>query len=195
MADTLIAMQGKDFLLVACDAAQAFSVISMKDDEDKILPLDRHKVLAMAGEAGDREQFGQYIQKNLKLHTLRSGLPISTHGAANFTRNELATFLRKSPYQVNLLLCGWDMDEGPSIYYMDYLASIHKMKTAAHGYGSYFCCSTMDALFREDMEFDDLLHVMRVCIGEVKKRLVLNSPKFIVKVINKEGVRIVGKDF
>lgn len=94
---------------------------------------------------GDCSHFGEFIQKNLKLNELRNGHEASPHAAANYTRTQLATALRsRNSYQVNLLLGGYDEDEGPSLYYIDYLAAMAKVPFAAHGYGSFFTLSTMD---------------------------------------------------
>jgi 20S proteasome subunit beta 4 len=190
MGDTLIALVGKDFVLVAADASANFSIISIKHDEDKILALDSHKLMAMNGEPGDRNQFGEYIQKNLALQAIRTGLPLTTHAAAHYVRGTLAKALRQNPYQVNILLAGYD-DSGPQLYLMDHLSALHPMKAAAHGYGSYFIYATMDSLYREGMDFDQLMDVMNKCIAETKKRLVMNTPKFIVKVVDKDGTRII----
>ena len=42
-----------------------------------------------------RAQFTEYIQKNVALYQFRNGIPLTTAAAANFTRGELATALRK----------------------------------------------------------------------------------------------------
>ena len=44
----------------------------------------------------------------------------------------------QGPYNVFMLLAGYDEGEGPSLYFMDYLATMHKMNTAGHGYGGMF---------------------------------------------------------
>lgn len=44
---------------------------------------------------GNRVQFTEYIQKNVALYQFRNGIPLTTAAAANFTRGELATALRK----------------------------------------------------------------------------------------------------
>ncbi|KAK4387074.1 Proteasome subunit beta type-2-B [Sesamum angolense] len=87
---------------------------------------------------GPRAQFTEYIQKNVALYQFRNGIPLTTAAAANFTRGELATALRKNPYMVNIILAGYDKETGPSLYYIDYIASLHKLDKAAFGYGSYF---------------------------------------------------------
>eukprot|EP00959_Pyramimonas_sp_CCMP1952_P406554 8520894-Pyramimonas_sp.AAC.2 len=71
---------------------------------------------------------------NMQLYKYRNGIALSTHAAANFVRGELATALRKGPYNCNLLVAGYDNDK-PSLYYIDYLSCLHKMHCAGHGYG------------------------------------------------------------
>lgn len=39
---------------------------------------------------------------------------------------------------VNIILAGYDKETGPSLYYIDYIATLHKVDKAAFGYGSYF---------------------------------------------------------
>ena len=64
--------------------------------------------------------------------------------------NELATALRKGPFQANLLLAGFDAKEGASLYYIDYLGSMQRVETGAHGYGSYFTLRYIYDLLRAD---------------------------------------------
>ena len=42
----------------------------------------------------------------------------------------------QGPYQVNLLLAGYDEGVGPSLYYIDYLGTLHRMNMAGTGYGN-----------------------------------------------------------
>lgn len=52
-------------------------------------------VISISWEMCDRAQFTEYIQKNVALYQFRNGIPLTTAAAANFTRGELATALRK----------------------------------------------------------------------------------------------------
>jgi len=76
---------------------------------------------------------------------------MSTKSAASFIKTNLAESLRKNPYQVNLLVAGYDKDEGASLYYIDYLGAMAKMPYAAHGYAGYFLFSTMDSAWKPGM--------------------------------------------
>ena len=88
----------------------------------QIHALDSHKLAAAAGPQADTVRFVEYIQRNMALNEFRTGLKLSVAAAAAYVRTELATALRKAPYQANLLVGGVDED-GPSLFFMDYLAS------------------------------------------------------------------------
>jgi 20S proteasome subunit beta 4 len=134
-------------------------------------------------------QFTEFIQKNLHLYQFRNNIPLSTAATANFTRGELATALRKNPYYVNVLLAGYDSDVGASLYYIDYIATFHKIEKGAFGYGSYFCLSLMDKLYRPDMSVEEAVDLVDKCIKEIRLRLVVAPQNFIIKIVDKEGAR------
>jgi 20S proteasome subunit beta 4 len=70
---------------------------------------------------------------------MRNGMELSPAATANFVRGELASALRsRRPYTVNLLLGGYDkIADKPSLYWIDYLASLAPLPYAAHGYAQY----------------------------------------------------------
>ncbi len=88
-------VRGKDFVMVCTDLSAVHSIITIKQDEDKIVPIDSHKVFCIAGEAGDRVQFSEYIIANVKLYALRNSTELSTKSVAHYARGELAVALRK----------------------------------------------------------------------------------------------------
>jgi len=174
------------------DSSQVRSIIRFNDEQDKVLPLDKFKVMASAQKkGGDSVQFGEYVQKNLKLYELRTGTSLSTHAAANFVRGELARFLRQKPYYVDLLIGGWEEDAGPSLYFLDYLASMQKVPYACHGYAGYFCTSTLDRYYTPNLSLDEGLDIIRKCVHEIKTRFLANTPNFTIKVIDQNGTRTI----
>ncbi|CAE7223519.1 ANK1 [Symbiodinium natans] len=74
-------------------------------------------LFACSGPPADTANFMEFIEKNVKLNELRTGIPMSTKAAASFTRNELAHALRKGPFQTDILVGGVDA-EGPGLYFM-----------------------------------------------------------------------------
>merc|ERR1719487_440939 len=115
---------------------------------------------------------------------------LNTHAAANFTRNELAYALRKGPYQVDLLIAGVD-DDGPGLYFMDYLSSMEKVNKAAHGYGAYFALSILDREWKPDLTLEEAKAILRKCVEEMKTRFLIHLADFNCKVVTKDGVEVI----
>lgn len=188
--ETLLGITFNDFVIVAADMSTAQSVLLMKDDEDKLYKISSKLVMAVSGEAGDTTQFAEYIAKNVQLYKMRNGYELSPKATAHFTRRNLADYLRsRSPYFVNMLLAGYDSDTGPELYFLDYLASLVKVPFAAHGYGGFFSLSIMDRYHRKDMSVTEGYDLLKKCVKEIQKRLIINQPNFKVQVIDKDGIR------
>jgi len=163
----------------------------MKGDLDKIMPIDSHKMFALSGDCGDRENFANYIQKNIHLYQHRTGLKLSTKAVAHFARGELSRAIRERMYQANILLGGYDDGEGPSLYYLDYLGSMHKMPFAVQGYASNLTLSIFDRYYRHDMSVDEGIELAVKCVAQLKTRFLINQPDFVIKIVDKSGVRVL----
>lgn len=123
-------------------------------------------------------------------------MKLSTHAQANYCRGELAKALRKGPFQVNIILGGYDekTPTGGSLYVMDYMGSCVKANYGAQGYASNFCLSIMDRDWDEGLTQDQAIKIVEKCIKELKMRFLMNQNNFILKVVDKEGVRTVKCD-
>ncbi|TXG72090.1 hypothetical protein EZV62_000669 [Acer yangbiense] len=316
--ECVFGLVGNGFSILVADTSAVHSILVHKSNEDKIMVLDSHKLIAASGESGDRVQFTEFIQKNVSLYQFRNGIPLTTAAAANFTRGELATALRKdrgnddfiavinrtvkdsivevvllvggggdcrncdraigssskgflyigrrvllqclgqvcqghssfqqpklpcslpyeimpnglryitktcdldgqesyishyicssicsvwpyaysslhtlelqllSPYMVNILMAGFDKETGPSLYYLDYIATLHKVDKAAFGYGSYFALSMMDRHFHSGMSVEEAVDLVDKCIIEIRSRLVVAPQNFVIKIVDKDGAR------
>jgi 20S proteasome subunit beta 4 len=187
--DTSIGIVGKDFVMIAADTSNARSVLRFTSEADKIMALDTHKLMAYGGETGDYLAFSEMIQKNIALNEFRTGKKMSTHAAVHFTRHQLATALRRGPYNVNLLVGGFDEDCGASLYWLDYLGTMQKMNIAAHGYGAYFTLSILDRYWKAGLDEQEAARILSLCLSEMKTRFLISTPNFCVKVVDKNGVR------
>lgn len=52
--DTIFAIRGDDWVILAADCSAQFSIVRLKDDEDKLVQIDSSKVLATAGDTASR---------------------------------------------------------------------------------------------------------------------------------------------
>lgn len=179
-------------VVLATDQSNARSILVYQTNLDKIKELTSHSAMGVSGPNCDLVNFTEIIAKNLQLYELANdGTKLSTHAQANFCRGELAAALRKGPYQVNVLLGGYDPSGSSSLYFLDYLGALQKVPYGSQGMSSNFCLSIMDRECHEGMNETEALTVIDHCIGELKTRFLVHQPNFIIKVIDKDGVRVV----
>jgi len=189
--EVLLGITGKDFTIIAASKAAMRGATVLKTSDDKTRALNSHSLMAFSGEAGDTIQFAEFIQANIQLYSMRNAFGLSPSATANFVRGELARALRsRKPYTVNLLLGGYDqIADKPSLYWIDYLASLAPVPYAAHGYAQYYCLSILDKHHHPDIDFAQGMKILRMCTDELKRRLPIDFKGVIVKVITKEGIR------
>jgi len=161
--ETSFALTGKDYVIIAADTTAARSIVKMKTDEDKIKTLNPHLLMAYSGDSGrsfflnlcfnshlhsqgDTLQFAEYVERSIRLYGIRNVYQLRPSAAASWIRREMANSLRSNnPYEVNLLLGGYDVETNrPHLYWIDYLGTLTEVPFASHGYGGYFSLSLLD---------------------------------------------------
>ena len=192
--DSQFAFVGSNFVVVCADTTSVQQIIVQKSDEDKILQLDKRKLFALSGPKGDVSNFGEFVKCNLNLYRLKNGRSLSTSAAAYWTRNELAKALRSGPYQVNGLFAGYDDQSGPELYFLDYLATMHKVNSSGHGYGGMFSLSLFDKHWVPNMSRAQAMDLVDLCVGEVCERLVTAPTDYLVKIVDKNGCETIVYD-
>ncbi|KAK8571844.1 hypothetical protein V6N13_047479 [Hibiscus sabdariffa] len=61
--ECVFGLVGNDFAVLAADTSAVHSIHVHESNEDNIMILDSHKLIAASGESRDRVQFTEYIQK------------------------------------------------------------------------------------------------------------------------------------
>eukprot|EP00993_Chasmostoma_nieuportense_P003545 NODE_4254_length_817_cov_92.833333_g4096_i0.p1 GENE.NODE_4254_length_817_cov_92.833333_g4096_i0~~NODE_4254_length_817_cov_92.833333_g4096_i0.p1 ORF type:complete len:232 (+),score=52.52 NODE_4254_length_817_cov_92.833333_g4096_i0:56-697(+) len=206
--ETLIGIACRDHVILAASSSAAHSILQFKDDEDKLHPIEDNKILATTGEAGDRVQFTDFIQRNLSLNSHRQGRRTTAPAAAHFIRGELANAIRsRSPFGVNCLLGAFDPPlpelrklaetsgkavadgSGAYLWYLDHLGSLQQVPYGTQGYGGSFCMAILDRYYKETQTEAESVELIGQCVAEVRKRIIINNPRFTVKLINKDGIK------
>uniref|UniRef100_A0A6G3MJ93 Proteasome subunit beta n=1 Tax=Henneguya salminicola TaxID=69463 RepID=A0A6G3MJ93_HENSL len=191
----LIGIQFNDFVLLASDRRKSRSILTMKDDADKMYKLSEHNMMITSGEGADDVNFSEYIQRNIKLQILQTDIEPTIHNVANFTRHELAKSLRtRHMYAANMLIAGWDSNQGCSLYSLDYLGSLVKVPFGCHGHASAFALSALDRFYRPDMNINEAVQLLSVILKDIQKRFVVNIPKLLVRAVGREGISMINPE-
>ncbi|KAH8693611.1 putative proteasome component [Talaromyces proteolyticus] len=194
--EVLLGITGKDFVIIAASKAAVRGPTILKATDDKTRKLNEHTLMAYSGEPGDGVQFAEYIQANVQLYSMRNDTELSPAAVGNFVRGELARSLRsRTPYTVNLLLGGIDaITNTPSLYWIDYLASLAQVPYAAHGYAQYYCLSILDKHHHPDIQLEQGMKLLELCTDELKRRLPIDFKGVLVKVVTKDGIQEIDYD-
>lgn len=121
---------------------------------------------------------------------MRNSRTLDNEGIANMTRNTLAQSLRRNPYLTFVIQAGYDIDtDTPSLYWFDYFGSMAKPNATAQGLCSYFLLSLFDRHWKKDMTEDEGIALVKMCIDQLQKRYVIKTSQFIIKIVDKAGVR------
>lgn len=189
--EVLIGITGRDFTLIAASKAATRGASILKTTDNKTRILNKNTLMAFSGEAGDTIILAEYIQANVQLYSMRNSTDLSPSAVAHFVRETLASSLRTNkPYNVNLLLGGIDqITNKPSLYWLDYLASLACVPYAAHGYAQYYCLSILDKHHHPDIDLEAGLRILRMCTDELRRRLPVDFKGVLVKVITKSGIQ------
>lgn len=208
-------------VIIAADQSNARSILIYQTNIDKIKELSSHSMMGVSGANSDLVNFTEYVfpskrachtthlsfdrwpihsflyryvSKNINLYELSNdGTKLSTRAQANYARGELATALRKGPYQVNIMMGGYDPKIGSSLFFLDYMGTLHKVPHGAQGYAAYFCSSIFDKEYTspDTCTEEQALEIIQHCINEVQTRFMVSQPNFMIKKVDKDGVKVV----
>jgi len=88
-----------------------------------------------------------------------------------------------------MLVAGHDKSVNKcELYFLDYFGTCMNLPFCAHGYASNFILSTMDRHYNETMSIEQAVKLLKRCMGELKKRFIINIPAMNVKIVDRNGI-------
>ncbi|VVD02457.1 unnamed protein product [Leptidea sinapis] len=155
-------------------------LIGMQCNDFAIVAADKNynqSILVMKDDLGDIAQFTQFVVRNMKLYSLRNGYQLDTAAAVHFTRTNMADVLRTG--------------KGGELYTVDFLASCVRLPFAAHGFAGQLSVGILSQYYRPDLREEEAYKLIKLCVREIHRRLIINLPNFGVKSISKDGIKIL----
>lgn len=192
--DTVFAITGKDYVLIAADKAAVTSIVKLHDTEDKLVKIGSHQVLSTVGEVSDRKEFAGLVKAETNYYYYRYNQRLETRELASYTRNLVAENLRtRDRYMVSSMVAGFDKE--PSLYLIENLGAMEKVTKSAMGYCAYFLYGLMDTYYSKDFSLKDGKECIKSCMYELKTRFLINMTSYDVWLINKDGVTDISYEF
>ena len=90
-------------------------------------------------------------------------------------------------HNAQCLLGGYDVADGPSLYFLDYLGSLAKVNHGVHGYAAYFSSAVLDKNWKANMTLDEGKELLILCAQQLAIRYSIVSPSYRMVAIGKDG--------
>lgn len=157
----------------------------------KIWKIDNHVAATMSGAVADLQKVLDSLTAVAIQHKIETGKPISIRALANYA--SLIVFSsRPFIYLVHMILGGWDPDEGPVIYMLDFFGTLtRETEFMATGSGSPTAFGVLQDGYRKDMGIED---AVRLAVRAVRSAIYHDPGSgegIDVVVITKDGYREV----
>ncbi len=192
---TTLGMICRDGVVLAAEKKSTLGYLIASKESEKILPVEEHVALTIAGASGDAQALARYLKAELKLFSIQNQRKISVKGAATLLSNILQggrwTYM---PYMVQLIIAGYD--ESPAIYTLDAIGSVEEEKKFfSTGSGSPMALGVLEDGFKDGISADEASKLALRAIRAAIERDIGSGGKAIdVAVITKDGIKITRHD-
>lgn len=159
----------------------------------KILQIDEHIGMSIAGVVGDAQALERYIKAELKLYKLAEDKKISVSAASNLVANILYS-RRFYPYIVQLIVGGYDSK--PCLFSLSLDGSVMEEKEYfSSGSGSPMAFGVLENDYRKGMKVEDAKKLVVNAVKAATKRDIASGGSGIdVAVIDEKGFRMVPEE-
>ena len=187
---TTVGLICKYGVVLAAEKRSIMGYLVASKESEKILPIDDHIALTIAGGVGDCQTLVRFMKAELKLFSIQNKRKISVKGATTLLSNILQGS-RMFPFMVQLILAGYDTS-GPSIFTMDAVgAAEEERKFFSTGSGSPIALGVLENKYKDGISVDEGSKLALESIRAATERDVASGGKAVdVAVITKEGIEI-----
>jgi len=184
----------RDGAVLAAESKSTMGYLIASKESEKILQLEDHIAMTIAGASGDAESLARYMKAELKLFSIENQRKISVKGAATL----LANILQGSkyyPYYVQLIIGGYD-SSGARIFTLDPLGSVEEEKKFfSTGSGSPMALGVLEDAYKEGMTIDEASKLaMRAVKSAIERDIGSGGKAMDIAVITKDGLKITRYD-
>lgn len=168
-------------------------LVASKSSE-KIIQVEDHLALTIAGYSGDAQALARYLQAELKLFAIQNGRKISVKGAATLLSNILQGS-KYYPYMVGLILGGFD--EKPAVFSLDALGSVEEEKRFfSTGSGSPMALGVLEDGYKDGMTVEEGAKIaLRAITAAIERDIGSGGKGIDIAIITKAGIKITTHEF
>jgi len=138
----------------------------------------------IAGSVADAQTIMDLLRAEAKLFEIQRGRPIRVKALTRLLSNIM--FQGRGLYMLGSLVGGFD-DEGPQVFYTDYVGSVIPDKFVANGSGSPVALGVLENGYKDDLTKKKAIELAVHSIAAAIERDAATGNNILVSVIDKNG--------
>lgn len=188
---TTIGMIAKDCVVLASDQRATMGYLIANKTAKKIYKITDQIGATIAGSVADAQQIMDLLIAEAKLFEIQRGRPIRVKALTRLLSNIM--FQGRGAYMLGSLVGGFD-DEGPQVFYTDFIGSVIPDKYVANGSGSPVALGVLEAEYSEGLTKKKTIELAIRAIAAAIERDAATGNSILVSVIDKDGYQEVPKE-
>ncbi len=188
---TTIGMIAKDCVVLASDQRATMGFLIASKTAKKIYKVTDRIGATIAGSVADAQSIMELLAAEAKLFEIQRGRPIRVKALTRLLSNIM--FQGRGAYMLGSLVGGFD-DEGPQVYYTDFVGSVIPDNYVANGSGSPVALGVLEAEYKEDLPKKKAIELAVRAIAAAIERDAATGNSILVSVIDKDGYQEIPKE-
>ncbi len=190
---TTVGIICRDGVVLAAERKATMGYLVASKYAKKILKIDNHIAMTIAGNVGDAQALERYIKAEVKLYQLEEGRKMPIKAAATLVANIL--YARSYfPYYVQLLVGGYD--DKPRLFSFDPTGSVVEEKEYfSTGSGSVIALGVLEDKYKKDMDVETAKKLaVRAVKAAVERDIASGGSGIDLAVVDKKGFRMIPEE-
>jgi proteasome beta subunit len=190
---TTVGVLGENFVVLAAERKATMGYLVASKHTKKILKLDSHAGMTIAGNVGDAQALERYIKAEMKLYELEEARKISIKAIATLVSNIL--YARSYfPYYVQLLIGGYD--SSPRLFSFDPTGSVIEEKDFfSTGSGSVMALGVLEDKYKEGIDLEGAKKLaVRAVRAAVERDIASGGTGIDLVVVTSKGFEMASEE-
>ncbi|MFW9953746.1 MAG: archaeal proteasome endopeptidase complex subunit beta [Candidatus Thorarchaeota archaeon] len=188
---TTVGLVAKDCVVLASDQRATMGFLIANKTAQKIYKITDRIGATIAGSVADAQAMMELLRAESKLFEIQRGRPMRVKALTRLLSNIM--FQARGGYLLQCLVGGFD-DEGPQVFYTDYIGSVLPDKFTATGSGSPVALGVLEADYKDDLPKKKAIELAVRSVAAAIERDAASGNSILVSVIDKDGYQEVDKE-
>lgn len=181
---TTVGLIAKDCTVLASDTRATMGFLIASKTAQKIYKITDRIGATIAGSVADAQNIMDLLRAESKLFEIQRGRPMRVKALTRLLSNIM--FSGRGYYLLQCVVGGLD-DDGPQVYYNDYIGSVLSDKYVATGSGSPVALGVLEDDYKDDLTKQKAIELAVRAVAAAIERDAASGNSILVSVIDKDG--------